>query len=214
MRLREFGDAHARRVLIQPVDARDLAGMEAELAQLRALTRSDFRLVAVEIGRWNHDLSPWSAPAVFRDVPFGDGAADTLAEILALCRDDAEYHIGGYSLAGLFALWAACETDRFSGVAAASPSVWFPGFAGYLQTHTPRAGAVYLSLGNREEKTRNGVMATVGDRIRETHALFCARGIDCALEWNEGSHFRDPEMRTAKAFAWLLNREEDAGVHC
>ena len=59
-------------------------------------------------------------------------------------------------------------------------------------------------LGDREEKTRNPVMAAVGDRIRELHALLAARGTDCVLEWNPGNHFREPELRTARAFAWLL----------
>lgn len=33
-----------------------------------------FRLIAVKIDRWNHDLSPWAAPAVFGKENFGDGA--------------------------------------------------------------------------------------------------------------------------------------------
>ena len=28
---------------------------------------------------------------------------------------------------------------------------------------------------------------------------------NCILEWNEGNHFKDPDIRTAKGFAWLLN---------
>ena len=50
-------------------------------------------------------------------------------------------------------------------------------------------------------------MASVGDRIRETYDLLRAQNIDCVLEWNEGNHFRDPELRTAKAFAWVINRK-------
>jgi hypothetical protein len=48
-------------------------------------------------------------------------------------------------------------------------------------------------------------MATVGDRIRETHALLQASGLRTTLEWNPGNHFRDAALRTAKAFAWLMN---------
>jgi len=98
------------------------------------------------------------------------------------------------------------QTDRFRGAAAASPSVWFPGFADYMKEHRIRTGAVYLSLGDREEKTRNPVMATVGDRIKEVHALLEERGINCILEWNEGNHFRDADIRTAKAFAWVMKQ--------
>jgi predicted alpha/beta superfamily hydrolase len=114
------------------------------------------------------------------------------------------YYIGGYSLAGLFALWAAYRTDVFKGVAAASPSMWFPGFADYMNENEIKTGAVYLSLGDKEEKARNPVMATVGDRIREAHAMLSGHGVKCTLEWNEGNHFKDTDIRTAKAFSWLI----------
>lgn len=116
-------------------------------------------------------------------------------------------YLGGYSLAGLFALWAAYRTDCFDGIAAASPSVWFPGFTEYMKEHAIRTPAVYLSLGDREEKTRNPVMAEVGNAIREGYALLSDAGKDCILEWNKGNHFKEPDLRTAKAFAWLINRE-------
>jgi predicted alpha/beta superfamily hydrolase len=116
--------------------------------------------------------------------------------------------LGGYSLAGLFALWAGYQTDSFRGIAAASPSVWFPGFTEYMKENELRADAVYLSLGDREEKTRNPVMARVGDAIRETYDHLRKTGTDCVLEWNKGNHFKDADLRTAKAFAWLMNREE------
>ena len=96
------------------------------------------------------------------------------------------------------------RADAFSAVAAASPSVWFPGFTEYLFAGGIHAGRVYLSLGDREEKTRNPVMATVGDRIREIHAWLEAGGVPCRLEWNGGNHFRDPEERMAKGFAWAM----------
>ena len=114
------------------------------------------------------------------------------------------YIIGGYSLAGLFALWAAYQTDAFKGVAAASPSVWFPGFVEYMKENSIRADSVYLSLGDKEEKTRNPVMSTVGDRIRETYGLLKECGINTILEWNQGNHFKDADIRTARAFAWVL----------
>ena len=31
--------------------------------------------------------------------------------------------------------------------------------------------------------------------------------VQCALEWNQGGHFKDPVLRIAKAFAWVLNTE-------
>ena len=173
---------------------------------IREQTGADFCLAAVQTESWNRDLSPWQAPAVFGKEDFRGGAAETLARILEMFRgDDRTLYIGGYSLAGLFSLWAAAQTDRFAGVAAASPSVWFPGFTDYLRTNRIRSGAVYLSLGDREEKTRNPVMAEVGNRIRQAEEILKGQGVKTILEWNSGNHFREPDLRTARAFAWILN---------
>ncbi len=200
-----YGNPEAGTVLIQPVDDHDLSGIEREVAFLRENAGREFCLVALKVDDWNRDLSPWKAPAVFGREDFGGGAAETLAGILAEVNDaDKQFFIGGYSLAALFALWAAYETDTFAGVAAASPSMWFPGFVDFMKANPIRTGGVYLSLGDKEEKARNPVMATVGDRIREAHEWLRTSGVPCTLEWNPGNHFRDADIRTAKAFAWVL----------
>ncbi|MBQ6542263.1 MAG: esterase [Lachnospiraceae bacterium] len=205
MDILEFGNRDADIVLIQPVDAHDLEVIEREAALIREFTKKDFLLAAFQVHDWNKDLSPWKAPAVFGREDFGEGAGDTLSEILNYCTDRTKkYYIGGYSLAGLFALWAVTRTDVFQGAACASPSLWFPGFEEYVRDHEILTENVYLSLGDREEKARNPVMASVGDRVRAMHALLMYRKIHCTLEWNEGNHFRDSELRSAKAFSWVL----------
>lgn len=202
----EYGDPASANILIQMVDDHDLSVIENEAKAIKAEAGGDFRLVALKVEDWNRDLSPWKAPAVFGNEDFGDGAEETLAKVLAETGDpEKTYYIGGYSLAGLFALWAVYRTDRFRGAAAASPSVWFPGFVKYMGENTVRAEEVYLSLGDREEKTRNQVMSTVGECIRAGHETLREQGVTCTLEWNQGNHFKDPDLRTAKAFAWLLN---------
>lgn len=125
---------------------------------------------------------------------------------------DKKIFLGGYSLAGLFALWAGYQTGLFDGIAAASPSIWFPHFSQYMRENRMRADAVYLSLGDREEKTRNPIMSQVGNAIREGQAILDKAGIDCILEWNKGNHFKNPDLRTAKAFAWLMNRSSSVNV--
>ena len=202
MQIYEYGSQDASIVLIEPIHVPE--GMEDEAERIRKLAGMDFRLLAVKVD-WFRDLSPWKAPAVYGDIPFGDGAGETLDRILELTgKPGKQYVLGGYSMGGLFALWAACRTDAFSAVAAASPSVWFPGFAEYLTSGGVQTGGVYLSLGDREEKTRNPAMATVGERIRAIHAWLQSQGIPCCLEWNKGNHFMDLEERMAKGFAWAM----------
>ena len=210
MKVFDFGSQDAGSVLFQMVDDHDLSFMEKE-AELISLLAPDepFRLIALKAADWNRDLSPWPAPPVFGKEGFGGGAKKTLesllSEILSLpVIKDRKLYLGGYSLAGLFALWSAYQTDVFKGVAAASPSVWFPGFSDYAKGSLPKTKAVYLSLGNREEKTKNPVMARVGDAIRTISRSVEEKGIRSVLEWNEGNHFKEPELRTAKGFAWLL----------
>ena len=202
MQICEFGNPDSSIVLIEPIHVPE--GMEAEAVVIRKLSGRDFHLFAVKVD-WFQDLSPWPAPAVYGDIPFGSGAPETLEKILKLTGEPGKrYVLGGYSMGGLFALWAACRTDAFSAVAAASPSVWFPGFMDYLSAGGIHTGRVYLSLGDKEEKTRNPVMSAVGDRIREIHAWLKAQSVPCCLEWNEGNHFRDLEERMAKGFAWAI----------
>ena len=111
MDIYEYGNPDSSAVLLQMVDDHDLAVIENEVAAIRK-TADDFRLLAIKVQDWNLDLSPWNAPAVFGKEGFGGGAAETLAAVLDLCSDDSRrYYVGGYSLAGLFALWAAYQTE-------------------------------------------------------------------------------------------------------
>ena len=119
-------------------------------------------------------------------------------------------YLGGYSLAGLFSLWAAYQTDIFQGIAGVSPSVWFPGWDQYIREHEIHVERVYLSLGDKEAKARNQVMARVGEAIRLQQELLENSAVcrECIMEWNPGNHFVDSGKRTAKGFAWLLSQAE------
>ncbi len=209
MNASKYGNPDAGTVLIQMIDDHDLKGIENEVTEIKRLADTDFCLVAIKVDDWNTDLSPWEAPAVFGKENFGGRAAATLEEVLKYTRDaDKTYFIGGYSLAALFAIWAAYQKDVFRGVAAASPSIWFPGFLDYMKENRIHTDSVYLSLGDKEERTRNPVMATVGDKIRQAHDLLEVRGKNTVLEWNQGNHFKDPDIRTAQGFAWVMKQRE------
>ena len=191
-------------VIIQPVDDHDLLGLDEEVALLGNHSSTTFTLVAFRIRNWNVELSPWKAPAVFGREDFGEGASNTLCYVLdeLVTRFKGNrYCLGGYSLAGLFALWSGYQTDVFSSIVGASPSVWFPKWIEYADRHKMKANRVYLSLGDKETKARNPIMARVGECIERMHKL-----LDCEkrVEWNEGNHFKDNAIRTAKGLAWAI----------
>ena len=203
-----FGHKNTSTILLQPVMEEELIWIpkEAELIA-KNCGMDDFAILAVKVNDWNYDLSPWEAPALFGSEPFGGGGRVLLEHIGKLIRSEYKGKricIGGYSLAGLFSLWAASECDWFDGVAAASPSVWFPGFTEYIRKNSAKIRKVYLSLGDTESKTKNKILATTDDCIRNDYEIYRTAGLLIKLEWNPGGHFVDPDIRTAKAFAWLM----------
>ena len=148
-------------------------------------------------------------PGRAMEVPACEFCAAPLAK--GSCRAATEGFapiiLGGYSLAGLFALWAACQTDRFGAVVAGSPSLWAGDWPGYAAGHAMQARQVYLSLGDREERSRNKTFARVGDRIREEHRRLQQQlgEENTTLVWEEGGHFADPAARMARGFVWCLS---------
>ena len=210
---RIYGEAHAEYLLLQMTGEHELQSMESEVTAI-AQSAHHFLFAAIPVESWNDALSPWEAPAVWGKQGFGGKAADTLRflteQVMPTLKqqyplpENVKIILGGYSLAGLFALWASTQTALFSGVAAASPSVWFPGWMEFEQQHPMQAQRVYLSLGDKEEHTKNAVMAAVGDNIRALHRELAGCGKDCTLEWNSGGHFKDTDLRTARAFRWVM----------
>ena len=206
-----YQDEAATHLLIQPIDEHDLELLDQEIEAIKKMSDKPFSLVAFMIKDWNQELTPWAAPAVFGKVPFGNGAEKTLEFITSRLLPEVQENIphlilGGYSLAGLFALWAGYQTDKFDGIVAASPSVWFPKWIEYATDNKPLAKSIYLSLGDKEEKAKNPVMAQVGNAIRRQNELLTGQMDNTILEWNPGNHFVDSEKRTAKGFAWVMDK--------
>lgn len=181
---------------------------------------TSFLLVAYEVESWNDAFSPWEAPAVFGKENFGGNAGETLKWLREYCipfvvsKNFAENLLHfpvGYSLAGLFSLWAFFEDKLFDGAISCSGSLWFSGWEAYVEQHCSeldrvKTNYIYLSLGDKEEKTKNKQMASVGDNTRNVYALLCQKpgAVRCVLEWNKGGHFSEPEVRVAKGINWVM----------
>ena len=210
---RIYGEPHAEYLLLQMTGEHELQSMDHEVAAIAQSNRK-YLFAAIPVESWNDALSPWEAPAVWGKQGFGGKAGETLRflmeQVIPTLKQqyplskNVKIILGGYSLAGLFALWASTQTNPFYGIAAASPSVWFPGWMEFEQRHPIQTQRVYLSLGDKEEHTKNTVIAAVSDNIGTLHSRLIERGADCTLEWNSGGHFKYADLRTAKAFQWAM----------
>ena len=211
---RLFGSEMPKVLLVQLSARHENGTLEAEVAQLAALSDQPFLLVTIELEDWTIDLMPWPDGNISRDPEAGKHGQETLAFILEDLIPELEQRygalpviLGGYSLGGLFALWASCQTDRFKAVAAASPSVWIHGWLPFAKKNAPMVEAVYLSLGDREEHVKNQAIARVGDNLRAFYDLIQKQlPPECStLVWEEGGHFNENAGRVARAFAWCMS---------
>ena len=205
-------------ILIQPVDENDISVLDNEVKHIEENTDRNFSFVAFKIEDWNSELTPWEMPLLRGKGNFGDGAAGTLefikndlipslSEYISTENKEIKYILGGYSLAGLFSLWSGYQTDIFEGIAAVSPSVWYKGWIEYVGAGKPLSEKIYLSLGDTEEKTKHQILSKIGDNIRKQYEILEKSGnVKTVLEWNEGNHFQNPDIRTAKGFLWVMNK--------
>lgn len=178
-----------------------------------------FVLAGFSHGNWNQSYSPWPTPALFKKAePFGGGGPKTLQWLTESFLPEASRQtplltgpqntsIFGYSLAGLFSLWAFYESGLFNACGSCSGSLWYPGWGPYLQAaKAPPGSRVYLSLGQAEEKARNPQMAAVGDATRLTASILSADAniTKTTLVWQEGGHFTNIQSRLEQAMGWLV----------
>ena len=147
---------------------------------LMALGCPDFCLVAVSKLKWDHDMTPWY---------MGRGLA-------------------GYSLAGLFALYALYQTDVFARAASMSGSFWFEGIMEYVCSHEMKRkpDCLYFSLGDKESSTDNPILNVVQQNTQEIETLCHGKGIETTFVLNSGSHYQACNKRTAAGIHWILNR--------
>ena len=228
------GEQQPQVLLIQTLGAQERDSIDSEVEMIHEMAVADsksatqksgitnplqqkvsFVMAAFAIGDWEVELTPWHDPAVSKRQAVGEHAFDTLDYItrcLIPYLQERFGHLpvvlGGYSLGGLFSRWAASKAECFEAVAAVSPSLWIDAWCGFSDAHAVYARYVYLSLGDREEHCRDKAIAQVGNNIRWEHEhLKQTLGSDyTTLEWNTSNHFVDGARRTAKGFAWCIDK--------
>ena len=181
--------------------------------------RPALNFVLIASNNRTYDYTPWpllASETLLMD--FGGKAEEYLSFIktcvVPFCESEYGFAssaekrvIGGYSLGGLFSLYAAVNTDFFGTVLSCSSSLWYPGFLDYLKEHPFKAvhPKLYMSVGEQEGTTATNLTA---DQTLNTLALkdwvepkFQAGDFQFTLE--EGNHGTNISRRAWRAVEWV-----------
>ena len=207
---------------IMPVVLLNTYGNEGKeiFEKCNELQTKNFILIEISNLVWNNDMTPWFVPSINKYNEDYLGNADEyikilLKKILPNVEDYIKkelnisiqyYVISGYSLGGLFAVYASYKTDLFSRIASASGSFWYPNFIEFVNKNkiSENIDKIYFSLGNKESKVRNEVLATVEENTKKLEQMYKLQGIKTIYEENDGNHFKDAELRMARGIKWIL----------
>lgn len=180
----------------------------------------EFILVSISNLDWNNEMTPWYSKKINKYGEEFFGKADEYIEVLLdkiipkikkyieenLKVKIKNYTIAGYSLAGLFAIYASYKTNIFSKIVSASGSLWFPKFVDFVKENkiSSNVEKIYFSLGNKESKVKNQILANVEKNTKEIEEIYKKQGIKTIYVENEGNHFKDASLRLAKGIKWIL----------
>ena len=178
-----------------------------------------FNLVTISGLRWGEELTPWAHEPVLSNKDNFEGKANEYTIFMtekvipfaeeALAEAGAERILAGYSLAGLYAIYAPYVTDAFQRVVSASGSLWYPGFLEFALHHefVQKPLSAYLSLGDRESRSRNEYVSKNQENTERIQQYFASLGIPSIFELNPGNHFNNATGRLAKGIVWTMNQK-------
>ena len=188
---------------------------EADMTWLEEVVQKyPVNIVAISGMIWNDDLTPWKAPALNpKEEDFKGRAKNFLSSLLSdlfinteqsLRLNHPKRHLIGISLSGLFALWASTETNKFNSVASISGSLWYDGFVEWFKEQELHADRYFLSLGNKEVKSKNERLASVESCTEATLQIIRDKNKEITFITDEGNHFDFFRERLEKAIKVIM----------
>lgn len=178
----------------------------------------DCSIVQVCVDNWDVSLTPWPAAPTSQDDNFQGHGPQTLDALVhswiprieaAASISPSARGIAGYSLAGLFSLYAfECE-PAFSCVGSGSASLWYSEWCERLRNKMPakQGGYAYLTLGSKEKRAGNPALRVVERATHETIDILQSRGTQVDFKLTTGGHFQYVDDRMTAVMnhvdAWL-----------
>jgi len=188
----------------------------ALLSKCAALGCRPFNLVSVSHLHWDAELSPWPAGKIISKSDHFTGEADSLLQVLTrkiiphvetmTGWKPSTRVLAGYSMSGLFAVYAAFNTPLFTDIVSASGSLWFPDIVNYVAEHapSPTVRRAYFSIGDLESKTNHPYMKTTASNTQEIAQILQSKNVETFFELNPGNHFKEQTLRVAKGIYQVL----------
>ena len=187
---------------------------EAPEALIERLEGQNLLLVAYQAEDWNRCFSPWPAPPAFGSEGFAGEGARTLRWLTDECAPQIASRFGarekllcGYSLAGLFAVYAWLRGMPVEGIGCFSGSLWYDRFADWAQSQSAAPVRLALSIGDREKRTGNPRMAQ-GEACTLLLAAHWAKQMPVRFWLEKGGHFDHTTARIARGIDGLLGAAE------
>lgn len=172
-------------------------------------------VVKIPVDDWDDSLTPWTAPGLYDgDADFGGEAHITLSEIIAEAIPEVERSEGfapskraicGYSLGGLFALYAFTHADYFQACACLSGSVWYEGWPKYLGNLDFDANGrfAFLSIGSKEKRAPQKILHRVQDSMETCAEILREHGCQVEYSVGPGGHLDYGQERFSAGLAAL-----------
>lgn len=185
-----------------------------ELFNLLKEEKIPFSLINISHLSWNKNLTPYPIKEeLFKGESFlgkGDEYLSFITqELIPLIEKEIKptYRIlSGYSLGGLFSLYAGYKTNLFTKLSSSSGSLWYPSFVDFVRKNKMKEEVVEikLSLGDKEDKTKNPLLKNV---LKDTLAIvdiLKEQKKEVSFTLNPGNHFKDNVKREALDLLYLL----------
>lgn len=204
-------DMNSSTIVYMHMSQEDVEQLVLELGDVNVV------MVAIDGVDWNRELTPWPAKRAFKGGNDFTGGADLyLKELTETLVPTVEERIGltpfgrvlaGYSLAGLFALYAIYQTSIFNRIVSISGSLWYDGFLEFMMTNQPTKipERVYFSIGDREKINRNKRFDVVEEHTIQATKQMQRLGSDTLFELNPGNHFDEAILRIARGLRWICD---------
>ncbi len=186
---------------------------------------SSFILIDIKLEDWSKVLSPYKTQMndnFFKNLN-GEGKShldfidNTLIPYLIthlksnFKLDVSNSLLAGYSLGGLFAIYGGLNSKYISKIVSVSGSLWYPHFLDYVTSLNINRNikSIYISLGNKEKKTRNRYMKKIEKATLNIYSYLKTKYSNVFFEFNEGNHFFHSNKRLAKGIVYELTLNEN-----